>query len=450
MPTSSASSRRAASSQRLAGGDDAADGDVPPARATGPWRRCAGGRAAARRSTCTTTNTARWRSRSARIRARVTVATTRSSLVDDVDQLVARQRLASRLRAYHARMPVDTASLREEANDLLEPDRRAAPHAAPVAGGRQRPADHPRARARRARGPAARRHRRTRRRAGSPRCSPAAEPGPTILLRGDMDALPMPEDTGLDFASQGRRHDARLRPRHPHGDARRRGQAARRRAATTWPGGCCSCSSPARRATTAPGSCSTRACSTCPHAGRRHARRRSTRAFALHITSALPSGWLSSRAGPDHGVGRHACTITVTGKGGHASEPHRAARPDPGRVRDRPGAAADGHPRGSTCSTRPSSPSGGSRAGTTNNVIPETAEIEGTIRAVSEKTRAKVHDGIRRVADGIAAAHGCDGRGRRSSSATRSRSTTTTSPSSRSASPTTSSAPTRSSACPTR
>ena len=25
--------------------------------------------------------------------------------------------------------------------------------------------------------------------------------GPTILLRGDMDALPMPEDTGLDFAS---------------------------------------------------------------------------------------------------------------------------------------------------------------------------------------------------------------------------------------------------------
>ena len=26
-------------------------------------------------------------------------------------------------------------------------------------------------------------------------------PGPTILLRADMDALPMPEDTGLDYAS---------------------------------------------------------------------------------------------------------------------------------------------------------------------------------------------------------------------------------------------------------
>ena len=28
------------------------------------------------------------------------------------------------------------------------------------------------------------------------------KPGPTVLLRGDMDALPMPEETGLDFASK--------------------------------------------------------------------------------------------------------------------------------------------------------------------------------------------------------------------------------------------------------
>jgi metal-dependent amidase/aminoacylase/carboxypeptidase family protein len=48
-------------------------------------------------------------------------------------------------------------------------------------------------------------------------------------------------------------------------------------------------------------------------------------------------------------------------------------------------------------------------AGTTNNVIPETAHIEGTIRAVSGQTRAHVHDGIKRVAENIAAAHGWDG-----------------------------------------
>jgi hippurate hydrolase len=46
-------------------------------------------------------------------------------------------------------------------------------------------------------------------------------------------------------------------------------------------------------------------------------------------------------------------------------------------------------------------------AGTTNNVIPEVAEIEGTIRAVSESTRVKVHDRIRRVAEGVASAHAC-------------------------------------------
>src|SRR5688500_12367182 len=35
-----------------------------------------------------------------------------------------------------------------------------------------------------------------------------ANPGPAVLLRGDMDALPMPEETGLDFASKipGRMH----------------------------------------------------------------------------------------------------------------------------------------------------------------------------------------------------------------------------------------------------
>ena len=44
-------------------------------------------------------------------------------------------------------------------------------------------------------------------------------------------------------------------------------------------------------------------------------------------------------------------------------------------------------------------------AGTTSNVIPDSAEIYGTIRAVSAKTRSRVHDGIRRVAEGIASAH---------------------------------------------
>ena len=45
-------------------------------------------------------------------------------------------------------------------------------------------------------------------------------------------------------------------------------------------------------------------------------------------------------------------------------------------------------------------------AGTTNNVIPEEAELEGTVRTLSEHTRLQVQEGLRRVAEHIAAAHG--------------------------------------------
>jgi amidohydrolase len=46
------------------------------------------------------------------------------------------------------------------------------------------------------------------------------------------------------------------------------------------------------------------------------------------------------------------------------------------------------------------------RAGTTTNVIPETATLWGTIRTVSESTRTSVMADIERLATGIATAHG--------------------------------------------
>jgi hippurate hydrolase len=45
-------------------------------------------------------------------------------------------------------------------------------------------------------------------------------------------------------------------------------------------------------------------------------------------------------------------------------------------------------------------------AGTTSNVIPEDGRLLGTIRTLSEQARATVHEGVRRVAENIAAAHG--------------------------------------------
>jgi amidohydrolase len=46
-------------------------------------------------------------------------------------------------------------------------------------------------------------------------------------------------------------------------------------------------------------------------------------------------------------------------------------------------------------------------AGTTNNIIPETAHMLGTIRTLSPQRRAQVAAELNRLAPGIAAAHGC-------------------------------------------
>ena len=227
------------------------------------------------------------------------------------------------------------------------------------------------------------------------------KPGPTVLLRGDMDALPLTEDTGLDFVSRSDGsmhacgHDthtsmlvgaAKLLSAQRDDIAGRvlfmfqPGEEGNHGARFMLEEGLLEL--PAR----ADGSES-------PVTG----------AFALHITSSLPTGWLSSRGGSIMAAA-DTLFITVKGRGGHASEPYRALDPIP--------IACEIVQALQTMITRridvfdPAVVTVGKIvAGTVNNIIPETAEIEGTIRAVSEHTRRLVHDGIRRVAEGIAAAH---------------------------------------------
>jgi hippurate hydrolase len=228
------------------------------------------------------------------------------------------------------------------------------------------------------------------------------KPGPTVLLRGDMDALPMPEDTGLDFASQVDNamhacghdtHTAMLTGAAKLLSARRADLAGRvlfmfqpgeegyAGARFMLEEGLLDVGAHAVDGSASP----------------------VTGAFALHATSAAPTGFVTSRPGPVM-ASSDTMTITVTGRGGHASEPFRALDPIP--------VACEIVQALQTMVTRridvfdPTIVTVARiTAGTTSNVIPETAEIHGTIRAVSERTRQRVHDGIRRVAEGVAAAH---------------------------------------------
>lgn len=128
-------------------------------------------------------------------------------------------------------------------------------------------------------------------------------------------------------------------------------------------------------------------------------------AFAIHITPNLPVGIIGSRPGPLM-ASTDDFYVTVRGRGGHASSPHFANDPVP--------VAAEMVTALQTFVARrvhvfdPAVLTVAHiTAGTTTNVIPETAFFEGTIRTTAEFTRLQVREGFERVVRGIAAAHDC-------------------------------------------
>ena len=134
------------------------------------------------------------------------------------------------------------------------------------------------------------------------------------------------------------------------------------------------------------------------------ARERVEAAFALHIGTRYANRTINVRPGPLL-ASADRFELVVRRRGGHASAPHLAL--DPIVV------AAEIILGLQTMITRTVDAFDPAvvtvahvTAGTTNNIIPETAFVEGTIRTVSEETRATVHAGIRRLVEGIAAAHG--------------------------------------------
>jgi hippurate hydrolase len=224
-----------------------------------------------------------------------------------------------------------------------------------------------------------------------------ARPGRSILLRADMDALPMPEDTGLPFASK--------TPGAMH--------ACGHDAHTAMLVGAAQLLA-ARRAELAgsvvfmfqPGEEGQHGARCMLEEGLLEREPRPEAAFALHVAPEFKPGMIATRGGTLL-ASADVFEVTVRGKGGHASMPHLCRDPIP--------AACAIVPALQTFLTRTLAPSDPAvitvtmlRAGTTNNVIPETAKLVGTIRAHSEAAREKAHEGVHRVADGIARAHGVE------------------------------------------
>ena len=218
-------------------------------------------------------------------------------------------------------------------------------------------------------------------------------PGGTVLLRGDMDALPMPEDTDLDYASEvpGTMHAC------GH-DAHTAMLASAARLlvdrADDLTGKLVFMFQPGEEG----------------HHGAKHMLDEGlleglhvTRAFAIHQSPSIPSGMVATKPGPLM-ASADEFVVEVVGRGGHAAMPHHANDPVP--------VACEMVGAFQTMITRrvdvfdPAVVTVGSvRAGTTDNVIPETARLIGTIRAVSERTRGLVFAELERLATHIAMAH---------------------------------------------
>jgi hippurate hydrolase len=222
-------------------------------------------------------------------------------------------------------------------------------------------------------------------------------PGPLVLLRGDMDALPLDERTGLGFTS---RVDGAMHACGHDLHTTMLVGAARLLAA--------------RRAELAgdvlfmfqPGE------EGCDGAGHMLAEgvldaagRRPDAAYALHVfTTGMAPGVFTARPGPTMAAS-DAIDVTIIGSGGHGSAPHQARDPIP--------VACEIVLALQTMVTRRADifdpvvlTTGTFHAGTRRTVIPETARFETTVRSFSLPARKRILDAAADLIGSIAAGHG--------------------------------------------
>ena len=224
--------------------------------------------------------------------------------------------------------------------------------------------------------------------------------GPTVLVRTELDGLPMEEMTGLPYASHDHTRDGAAFTAHSCGHDVH--MAAWLGAARTladmksqWRGTLMFIAQPAEETVSG--------ARAMLEDGLFTRFPRPDYAFALHSWP-LAHGTVGFESGPVSS-NSDALEIRFNGRGGHGSAPDKAI--DPIAI------AARFIVDVQTIVSREKDPKefgvvtiGAIQGGTVGNIIPDTVQVRGTIRSYSPDVRAKLLDGVRRVANASAAMAG--------------------------------------------
>ncbi|MGI8696969.1 MAG: M20 metallopeptidase family protein [Mycobacteriales bacterium] len=221
-------------------------------------------------------------------------------------------------------------------------------------------------------------------------------PGPLVLLRGDMDALPVTERTGLDYASTNGAMHACGNDLHTAGLVGATRLLAARK--DELAGDVLFMFQPGEEGQD--GAAAMLREGLLDAAGRRP-----DAAYGLHVMAAgTTAGVFTGRPGPLMAASDEI-NVRVVGAGGHGSAPHNCKDPIP--------VACEIVTALQTAVTRQFDAFdpvvvtvGLLHAGTKRNVIPDDARIEGTVRTFTATAQDKIERVSMQVCEQIAAAHG--------------------------------------------
>ena len=218
-------------------------------------------------------------------------------------------------------------------------------------------------------------------------------PAPVVLVRADMDALPVTEQTGLPYASRNGAMHACGHDVHMTclvGAARLLNQSKEK-----WKGTLIFIAQPAEE--------KGQGAQSMLEAGLYTRFPKPNFALALHVDSQLSAGALGYASGPAF-ANVDSVDLVISGKGGHGAYPHLCV--DPIVI------AAEILLAYQTIVSRELRPyetavvtAGSIHGGTKHNIIPSEVKLEFTVRSYTEEVRSQILDSMKRIASDIARAH---------------------------------------------